>query len=147
MKKNLLLLSYAIKQREIIQILRIMKCTVLLLFLLILQAHAGVSSQNARVNMSRNQLPLKEFMAEIERQTDYLFIYSDAEINASRQVSVKKGTHRVADLLSEVLSKNNISYNFADNYFLFMYAKRLKYSLWLHLPNRKRIQFKYREPS
>ena len=116
MKKNLLLLSYAIKQREIIQILRIMKCTVLLLFLLILQAHAGVSSQNARVNMSRNQLPLKEFMAEIERQTDYLFIYSDAEINASRQVSVKKGTHRVADLLNEVLSKNNISYNFADNY-------------------------------
>lgn len=49
MKKNLLLLSYAIKQREIIQILRIMKCTVLLLFLLILQAHASVSSQNARV--------------------------------------------------------------------------------------------------
>ena len=67
MKKNLLLLSYAIKQREIIQILRIMKCTVLLLFLLILQAHASVSSQNARVNMSRNQLPLKEFMAEIEK--------------------------------------------------------------------------------
>ena len=116
MKKNLLLLSYAIKQREIIQILRIMKCTVLLLFLLILQAHASVSSQNARVNMSRNQLPLKEFMAEIEKQTDYLFIYSDAEINASRQVTVKKGTHRVADLLREVLSKNNISYNFADNY-------------------------------
>ena len=24
--------------------------------------------------------------------------------------------HRVADLLREVLSKNNISYNFADNY-------------------------------
>ncbi|MFK1944667.1 carboxypeptidase-like regulatory domain-containing protein, partial [Bacteroides fragilis] len=66
--------------------------------------------------MSRNQLPLKEFMAEIEKQTDYLFIYSDAEINASRQVTVKKGTHRVADLLREVLSKNNISYNFADNY-------------------------------
>lgn len=80
MKKNLLLLSYAIKQREIIQILRIMKCTVLLLFLLILQAHAGVSSQNARVNMSRNQLPLKEFMAEIERQTDYLFILNSATL-------------------------------------------------------------------
>lgn len=91
MKKNLLLLSYAIKQREIIQILRIMKCTVLLLFLLILQAHASVSSQNARVNMSRNQLPLKEFMAEIEKQTDYLFIYSDAEINASSPGNCKEG--------------------------------------------------------
>ncbi|MFS2598003.1 hypothetical protein AAH102_20045, partial [Bacteroides fragilis] len=55
MKKNLLLLSYAIKQREIIQILRIMKCTVLLLFLLILQAHASVSSQNARVNMRQRR--------------------------------------------------------------------------------------------
>lgn len=54
MKKNLLLLSYAIKQREIIQILRIMKCTVLLLFLLILQAHASVSSQNAGKHVSKS---------------------------------------------------------------------------------------------
>lgn len=117
MKKNLLLLSYVLKQREIIQILRIMKCTVLLLFLLITQAYANsVSSQNARVNITKDQLRLKEFMTEIEKQTDYLFIYSDAEINASHQVNVKKGTHKVADLLNEVLSKNNISYNFADNY-------------------------------
>ena len=84
MKKNLLLLSYAIKQREIIQILRIMKCTVLLLFLLILQAHASVSSQNARVNMSRNQLPLKEFMAEIEKQTDYLSIVMQKSMPLAR---------------------------------------------------------------
>lgn len=117
MKKNLLLLSYVLKQREFIQILRVMKCTALLLFVLIYQAYAGnVSSQNARVNINRNQLRLKELMMEIEKQTDYLFIYSDAEINASHQVSVKKGTHRVADLLNQVLAKNNISYNFNDNY-------------------------------
>ena len=117
MKKNLLLTSYVLKQREIIQILRIMKCTILLLFLLIFQANASqVSSQNARVNINRNQLRLKELMTEIEKQTDYLFIYSDAEINASSQVNVKKGTHKVADLLGEVLAKKNISYHFADNY-------------------------------
>lgn len=117
MKKNLLLTSYVLKQREFKQILRIMKCTILLLFLLIFQANASqVSSQNARVNINRDQLRLKELMTEIEKQTDYLFIYSDAEINAASRVNVKKGTHRVADLLKEVLSKNNISYNFADNY-------------------------------
>lgn len=117
MKKNLLLLSYVLKQREITQILRIMKCTVLLLFLLILQAHAGsVSSQNARVSITKNNLPLKEFMTEIEKQTDYLFIYSDTEVNVSRKVNVTKGTHRVGDLLGEVLPKNNISYSFSDNY-------------------------------
>lgn len=117
MKKNLLLLSYVLKQREITQILRIMKCTVLLLFLLILQAHAGsVSSQNARVSITKNSLPLKEFMTEIEKQTDYLFIYSDTEVNVSRKVNVTKGTHRVGDLLGEVLPKNNISYSFSDNY-------------------------------
>lgn len=117
MKKNLLLLSYVLKQREITQILRIMKCTVLLLFLLIIQAHAGsVSSQNARVSITKNSLPLKEFMTEIEKQTDYLFIYSDTEVNVSRKVNVTKGTHRVGDLLGEVLPKNNISYSFSDNY-------------------------------
>ena len=94
-----------------------MKCTVLLLFLLIFQAHAShVSSQNARVSINRGQLKLKELMTEIEKQTDYLFIYSDTEINVENRVNVKKGTHRVADLLNEVFSKNNISYNFANNY-------------------------------
>ena len=50
MKKNLLLLVKALKQRKINQIFRTMKFAFLFLFLLIVQTQAGtVMSQNAQV--------------------------------------------------------------------------------------------------
>ena len=88
-----------------------MRITTFLLLVCVFCSFAeNTHSQNARVSISKRNAQLDEVLGEIEKQTDYLFIYSDAEINASRQVTVKKGTHRVADLLREVLSKNNISF-------------------------------------
>lgn len=116
MKKNLLLLVNALKQRETKQFIRTMKCTLLLLFLLIIQAQAGtVKSQNAHVTLKTGPTTLKEVMAQVEQQTEYLFVYSDTEVNVNKKITIKKGRQQVADLL-KLLAENGIAYNFSDNY-------------------------------
>lgn len=116
MKKNLLLIVKALKQRETNQIFKTMKFAFPFLFLLIAQAQAGtVLSQNARVNLKTGQTTLKEVMNQIESQTDYLFVYSDSEINVSKTVNVKEGNTKVSDLLN-TLKENGITYTFSDNY-------------------------------
>lgn len=115
MKKHLLLIVKALKQRETNQIFKTMKFAFLFLFLLIAQAQAGtVLSQNARVNLKTGQTTLKEVMNQIESQTDYLFVYSDSEINVSKTVNVKEGNTKVSDLLN-TLKENGITYTFSDN--------------------------------
>lgn len=116
MKKHLLLIIKAFKQREKNQIFRTMKFTFLFLFLLFTQAQASTMlSQNVRVNIKTGHIALKEIMTQIESQTDYLFVYSDSEINVSKTVNVKEGNTKVSDLLN-TLKENGITYTFSDNY-------------------------------
>ncbi|MDE5678551.1 SusC/RagA family TonB-linked outer membrane protein [Phocaeicola sp.] len=116
MKKNLLLLVKALKQRKINQIFRTMKFAFLFLFLLIVQTQAGtVMSQNAQVVLKTGQTTLKEVMAQVERQTGYLFVYSDSEVNVNKKVNIKKSKQEVADLLNN-LKETGITYTFSDNY-------------------------------
>lgn len=116
MKKNLLLLLNALKQRKNQQFIRTMKCTFLLLFLLIFQAHADtVKSQNAQVTLKRGSYSLKEVITQVEKQTEYLFVYKDSEINAQKKITIKKSRQQVSDLL-QLLVENGIDSKFSDNY-------------------------------
>lgn len=116
MKKNLLLLIKALKQRNTNQIFKTMKFAFLFLFLLIVQTQAGtIKSQNAQVILKAGQTTLKEIMAQIERQTEYLFVYSDSEVNVNKKVHIKNSVQKVAELL-DVFKENDITYTFSDNY-------------------------------
>ncbi len=75
MKKNSLLEIYLPQKQQIKQIFKIMKISTFLLFLCAFCAMAENSaSQNARVDIRKNNIPLEEFLSEIENQTDYLMV-------------------------------------------------------------------------
>jgi hypothetical protein len=57
------------------KILLIMKLSGLLLLIGFLQVSASGLSQNKRVNLELEEAPLEEFIAAIEDQTDYRFVY------------------------------------------------------------------------
>lgn len=80
--------------------------------MLIIQAHAGtIKSQNAQVTLKTGQTTLKELMAQVEQQTEYLFVYSDTEVNINKKINIKQGKQKVADLL-EILANNGITSSF-----------------------------------
>lgn len=64
-----------------------MKITTLLLFMFIFCLHAENSnSQNVSVTIHKNDVRLENVLNEIEKQTDYLFVYNknvDVDCNVS----------------------------------------------------------------
>lgn len=70
-----------------------MKITTLLLFVFMFCLYAeNSSSQNVNVTIKRSNTELENVLNEIEKQTDYLFIYNK-HVNVNRKVSVNLKKH------------------------------------------------------
>lgn len=117
MKKNALRLCNLMKYSELTHLIRIMRTIFFLIFVFVFQLVASdADAQKAKVNISKNVLPLGELITEIEKQTDYLFVYSDAEINVSEQVKVNARNKPVDDVLEQAFNNGSIAYEYANNY-------------------------------
>lgn len=96
---------------------RVMKITFLLVFIFASHLFAlNGEAQNAIVKLRSNDLPIEELFKEIERQTDYLIIYSTSEISSNFNVSLSKNEAKVSEILDEVLRVRQLKYEFSDNY-------------------------------
>lgn len=119
MEKNPLL-SYFIVQNERFKVFfRIMKITQFLLFVCLLPAMAvNLEAQNAVIKLNNNPLSVGELINEIEKQTEYLVVYSNQEIDINRKVSVKKESDKVVNYLHEVFNGTSIKHEFLKDYIL-----------------------------
>ncbi|NDV77967.1 SusC/RagA family TonB-linked outer membrane protein [Dysgonomonas sp. 511] len=87
-----------------------MKITTFFLFIGILSVFAGNSySQNARVTINQKNMQLEKLLAEIEKQTDYLFIYSN-QLETKQMVSVSASNKSVSQVLSDALKNTDINF-------------------------------------
>lgn len=66
-------------------------------------------AQTAEVTINENNVTLKEVIAEIEKQTNYLFIYND-QVDIEQNVSVNAVGTQVEKVLKEVLKDTGIDY-------------------------------------
>lgn len=90
---------------------RIMRLTTFLLLLFAGFAFAGnTHSQNARVNLSKQQTTLKEVLDEIEQQTDYLFL-SNRDVDMEHKVSVRAKNKPVREVLDKLFENTNLTYS------------------------------------
>jgi len=122
MEKNLLLPAFFLQKcpqlsYELKHILQIMKITILLSVVAIF--HIGATtlhSQNTVINLSRNNLSVEGLISEVENQTNYLFLYSEKDIDIHQQVSVKNRNKPVGEILKEAFSTGDILYSFSEDY-------------------------------
>ncbi|MDR1724385.1 MAG: TonB-dependent receptor [Tannerella sp.] len=97
--------------------LRILKLTMLLISFTALQAKGLTAySPDAKVKITRNNLSIGEFIKEVEEQTDFLFLFSEKEIDLSQQVQVSVRNSTVEEVLKDAFSSGVISYSINDNY-------------------------------
>ena len=117
MKKNLLQLCYVFKQDELTHIIRIMRLSVFFVFVLFFQLHAiDTHSQEARITITKSNLSFGELISEIERQTDYLFLYGDTDINLKETIELIAKDKTVKEVLDTALKNKNLTYKVVDNY-------------------------------
>lgn len=122
MKKNFLLTyslwKYPHTTNVLKHIIRIMKMTMILVLVFVFQLGATPThSQNTKVNITESSLSLKEFMVKIENQTDYLFLYSEKELDLNQSVNhVKARNKEVRQVLTEAFSNSDIQFSLNENY-------------------------------
>ncbi|MDR3261435.1 MAG: TonB-dependent receptor [Tannerella sp.] len=94
-----------------------MKLSVIL-FLTSVFSVAAINSnaQNTVIKLSSDNMSLARFFDEIEKQTDYLVVYSNSEVDTKRMVTFHETSGKVSGYLREAFSDNELNYEFENNY-------------------------------
>src|SRR5690554_1852251 len=96
----------------------IMRTTFILLFTCVFCSMAEIGhTQNARVTINKRNSTLREVLNEIEKQTDYLFIYN-AEVKTDEKVSVRAKQEAVSSVLNTLLKNKDIDYSMEGNHII-----------------------------
>ena len=130
MKRNPLLTPpVCLKKRN--NILRIMKIALIFLFAFVFQLMAVKSdAQNVTVKLPNTQLTVGELIRAIEKQTNYLVVFSDTEIDTEQVVRLKNSQAKVSEYLVEAFENNEIKYEFENDYIIL--SKRSVYNIPQH---------------
>ena len=96
---------------EIKHLFRMMRNTLLALFVFAGTAFATESySQTMKVTVVADNVSTGKVISEIEKQTDYLFVYNVNEVNLKRNVKVNAQHKSVAEVLNKVFEGTDIYY-------------------------------------
>ena len=108
MKKNL----YACmdRHRKVMKLILMMKATFILSVLFVLQVHAGVYSQQVRLSMNLEKATIKQVIGEIKRNTEFSFVYSDADIAGMECVDVFFKNEPVENILTVCLKGTGLKF-------------------------------------
>lgn len=111
------------KKSDIKQLLKVMRITFFLIIAFTFQMMAtSTKAQDAKMTLETTSTTVGQLLSEIEKQTDYLVVYSNKEVDTSRKINVKNKSDKVSSILDEVFAETDIDYDFENNYIVL--AKR-----------------------
>lgn len=95
--------------------LRIMRIALFLIILGFSNIYASVFSQNIKIDLSLKNVPLKEAFAQIEKKTDFKFLYRSDLIDIDKLSNLEvKGTNTIEKLLTDLLKNTEIAYTLVN---------------------------------
>ncbi|MCD6598933.1 MAG: SusC/RagA family TonB-linked outer membrane protein [Bacteroidales bacterium] len=111
MKKNQLFEAEGLTPGFLMKIFRIMKISVFLLFIGILQVFADDSySQTARLTMSLSNATVEQVLDEIEAQSEFYILYNHQLVDVNRRVDIEVSDKQITTVLSDLFVDTDINY-------------------------------------
>ncbi|MCX2584390.1 SusC/RagA family TonB-linked outer membrane protein [Pedobacter sp. MR22-3] len=89
-----------------------MRLTAILLIVSLFQVSASTMAQS--ITLSRQNASLKSIFSDIKKQTGYVFLYSSAEVNKARLVTVNLKNSSLENALEKVLEGQQLDYAIKD---------------------------------
>ena len=80
---------------------------------------SNTKAQNAVIELPSNSVTVETLFKEIEKQTDYLVVYSNRELDVKAEVMLSKRKAKVSELLNELFRNTNLKYEHTNNYIVF----------------------------
>ncbi|MDD4109567.1 MAG: SusC/RagA family TonB-linked outer membrane protein, partial [Prolixibacteraceae bacterium] len=101
------------------KVLRIMKLTVFLLLLSVISVFASKSySQTTVLSLDMKNSTVKEVLRNLEKQSEFVFMYSEKLIDVNREVSVTVKNKKINEVLNELFAGTDVSYKVKDRFVL-----------------------------
>ncbi|MBV5343653.1 STN domain-containing protein, partial [bacterium] len=99
-------------RHTLLKISRIMRLTLGLLLTLIVQGWAIDSySQKAVVNLDLKNVDIIKVLDEIEKQTDYYFLFNYEQIHTDKKIDIKLSNSKIDEVLSKILEGTGLNYS------------------------------------
>jgi TonB-linked SusC/RagA family outer membrane protein len=106
--------KYLFNYPHLLQMLRIMKLTAVLLLIGILKISAGVFSQDAIISFNLENGNLTDLFNIIENNTEYKIFYKTNIISEGQKINLQADQKPVAEILSTALSGQNLTFDLVD---------------------------------
>jgi len=99
---------------SLIKLWRIMKITLLLIIIGIMNTYAKVYSQDAQISVNIRNGAITDLFKAIEQKTEYRIFYKTNLVSDSKRLTLNETNKSVSSLLTEVLSERNLSFDLID---------------------------------
>ncbi len=105
---------FFVSKNGVKKILLTMKITFLLLMAGLMQISANVNSQT-RISLKAKNATIKQVFAEIEKVSEFRFLYHDGISDLNKLVTLNVDEENVTDVLDKVFNKTSSSYRVLEN--------------------------------
>ena len=115
MNKHLITLKNLLPEKRMPLVTRVLGILVLVFAINSSPVMAGVNLLSEVIYLEVENVTLKDALKEIERQSEFTFLYNDASIDVGQTVSLSANELSIKELLNEVLNDKGINYTIIDN--------------------------------
>lgn len=97
------------------KIFKLMRNTLLLVFITVLQAYAGDTySQNTKLTLNLNNVTVADVLEEIQNNSGFYFLFNAKLIDIERKVSVSMEDKKISEILTSLFSGTGVNYMVYD---------------------------------
>ncbi len=107
------------------KLVRIMKLSILLTFVLTVNTMASIYSQMARFDFEIKDQTVRDVLKTIEKGTQFRFFYNDEFTDLNKKLTFSARDKSIDELLSMVLDKTEVSYKVMENNFVVITPRSL----------------------
>jgi len=104
------------------KLFRVMKLSIFLIFVFVLDVSASVYSQNSKISLKVENGTLAEIFERIEKQSEFRFFYQDEQIQSIERKSIDVSDQKIDVILYDLLHDTGLVYKILDRHIV-LYTK------------------------
>lgn len=103
--------------------LMIMRLSLILMVVGVLQSAASVYSQNWRMSMNEKSIVVKDVLTKIENSSEFRFFYEEKKVNVEKKVDVEITNATIEDIMNLLFNNEGVDYKVLDSNFIVLKPK------------------------
>jgi len=115
-----------LSKKRLLKLCRIMKLTILLTIIAVIQVTASTYSQTAKLTIKLESVPLSEVFHAIETQSEFNIFYKDDQIDLKKKVNINLKNATINVVLTDALKNTSLTFKVLDKIIVITDKSRLQ---------------------